>query len=143
MRFLLTLATAFALLVLSATVLGDARSYVVIVNPNNGSSSVDRGFLADAFLKKTTTWPSGEVIHPVDLPGSSRVRHEFSEDVLHRSISEVKGYWQQRIFSGRDVPPPELDNDDAVMAYVMRYNGAVGYVSTSARLNGPKVVSVH
>lgn len=142
MRFLFTIAAALALLMVSATVSGDGRTYVVIVNPNNASSSVDREFLADAFLKKTTTWPNGEVIHPVDLPASSRVRRDFSDEVLYRSISEVKGYWQQRIFSGRDVPPPELDNDDEVIAYVLKYGGAVGYVSVSAKLNGAKIISV-
>lgn len=142
MKTALAIVTAFALLALSTTVLGEARSYVVIVNPGNPASSFDRSFLADAFLKKVTSWPGGEVIHPVDLPARSRVRHGFTRDVLHRSISEVKGYWQQRIFSGRDVPPPELDDDAAVIAYVMRHPGAVGYVSTETKLSGPKVISV-
>jgi ABC-type phosphate transport system substrate-binding protein len=142
MRLLLTIATTFLLLALSTTVLGEARSYVVIVNPSNNIAGVDRDFLADAFLKKITAWQSGDVIHPVDLPGNSRVRRDFSEDVLHRSISEVKGYWQQRIFSGRDVPPPELDDDAAVVAYVLKNNGAVGYVSVGTPLNGARVVSV-
>ncbi len=130
------------LLALSGSVSGEARSYVVIVNPSNNIGSVERDFLADAFLKKITAWPNGEVIHPVDLPGNSRVRHAFSEEILHRSISEVKGYWQQRIFSGRDVPPPELDDDAAVIAYVLKNNGAVGYVSAGAALNGARIVSV-
>ncbi|MGH7280143.1 MAG: hypothetical protein ACRELY_01345, partial [Polyangiaceae bacterium] len=131
-----------ALLALSATVMGDGHAYVVIANPNAGVSSVDRGFLADAFLKKTTSWPGGATIRPVDQRASSPVRRAFSEDVLHRSISEVKGYWQQRIFSGRDVPPPELDNDDDVVGYVMRYDGAVGYVSASTQLHGARVISI-
>jgi ABC-type phosphate transport system substrate-binding protein len=116
--------------------------YQVVVNPNNPSSAVDREFLEDAFLKKIATWPSGEAIRPVDLAPESPVRRRFSEEILRRSVDAVKGYWQQRIFSGRDVPPPELDTSEDVVKYVLRYEGAVGYVSGSAKLEGVKVVSV-
>jgi ABC-type phosphate transport system substrate-binding protein len=119
-----------------------APAYQIIVHPANPMASVEREFLADAFLKKVATWPSGEVFHPVDLPPSSPVRRSFSEEILHRSVAEVKGYWQQRIFSGRDVPPPELDSDDDVIKYVLKYEGAVGYVSGTTRVNGPRVVAV-
>ncbi len=94
------------------------------------------------FLKKTTEWPSGNVVQPVDLPPSSAVRRRFSEEVLHRSVSEVKVFWQQRIFSGRDVPPPELDSDEAIVSYVLKHAGAVGYVSGHEAVGGAKAVSV-
>jgi ABC-type phosphate transport system substrate-binding protein len=144
MRRAFPVATFLALTVLSGAVSGESRapSYEMIVNPSNPTTSVDREFLASAFLKKTTEWPSGEVIRPVDLPQSSPVRRRFSDEVLHRSVSEVKSYWQQRIFSGRDVPPPELDTDDQVVTYVLRHAGAVGYVSAEAALNGTKVLEV-
>jgi hypothetical protein len=82
------------------------------------------------------------VIRPVDLAANSVVRRKFTEDVLNRSVEAVKGYWQQRIFSGRDVPPPELDTDEDVIAYVLKYEGAIGYVSGSASLRGTKVLAV-
>ncbi len=129
---------------MGARVRADSRppAYAVIVNPSNPADVVDRAFLADAFLKKNTSWPGGETIHPVDLAPSSPVRREFSEEVLHRSVAEVKAYWQQRIFSGRDVPPPELDTDDDVVQYVLKHDGAVGYVSVEAHLNGTKLVAI-
>jgi ABC-type phosphate transport system substrate-binding protein len=116
--------------------------YQVIVNPNNPYTSVPRRFLVDAFLKKTTTWASGDVIRPVDLGPKSPVRARFSEDVLRRSVAEVKSYWQQRIFSGGDVPPPELASDEEVVSYVLKYPWAVGYVSGGAKLDGTKTVTI-
>jgi hypothetical protein len=85
-------------------------------------------------LKKTTRWSNDDVIRPVDLIPDSPVRERFSQEVLKRSISEVKSYWQQVIFSGRDVPPPELADDDAVLKFVAKNRGAIGYVSGTARL---------
>ena len=90
-----------------ASAQGRQAGYQLIVNPSNGASAFDRDFVADAFLRKTTTWPGGETIRPADLQPQSPVRRAFSEEVLRRSVAEVKGYWQQRIFSGRDMPPPE------------------------------------
>jgi ABC-type phosphate transport system substrate-binding protein len=114
--------------------------FVVIVHPSNPARVVERTFVAEVFLKKTTRWPSGAVVKPVDLPPESATRERFSQEVLKRSVAAVKSYWQQIIFSGRDVPPPELSNDEAVVQYVLTNRGAIGYVSGSARLGDAKTV---
>jgi ABC-type phosphate transport system substrate-binding protein len=116
--------------------------YRIIVHPGNSSASLDRRFLAEAFLKKTTRWPDGELIRPVDLPPDSAVRHRFTEDALNRSVAAVKSYWQQQIFAGRSVPPAELNGEEEVVKYVARSPGAVGYVAAVGELAGVKVVSV-
>jgi hypothetical protein len=61
---------------------------------------------------------------------------------LQRSPAAVRNYWQQRIFTGRGVPPPELATDDAVLAYVREHRGAVGYGSTSAETGSVKVLEL-
>lgn len=114
----------------------------VVVHIKNPSSSLSRELLSDAFLKKTSRWGDGEVLQPVDQRGDVAVRRAFSGEVLKRSVAAVKMYWQQRIFSGRGVPPPELDGDAAVLAYVAGHRGAVGYVSDAAKLEQVKVVSI-
>jgi hypothetical protein len=91
-------------------------------------------------LKKSTRWPGGEPIRPVDLGTESPTRRRFSEEVLSRSVVAVKSYWQQMIFSGRAVPPPELESDEEVMRYVGKYPGAIGYISGATEPAGVKVV---
>jgi ABC-type phosphate transport system substrate-binding protein len=116
--------------------------YLVIVHPNNPARVLSRSFVADAFLKKTTRWPDGSVIHPVDLAGDNAARERFSEDVIKRSVAAVRSYWQQSIFTGRDVPPPELANDDEIIKYVLKTPHAIGYVSGAAHATDVKVVSL-
>jgi ABC-type phosphate transport system substrate-binding protein len=116
--------------------------YRVIVHGKSNVTSIQRDFLADAFLKKVTRWPNGEAILPVDLDANSAVRRRFAEEVLKRQLAAVRQYWQQQIFSGRNVPPPELEGDHAVLDYVTKHKGAIGYVSGAAALDGVKVVSV-
>ena len=119
-----------------------APEFRVIVHPDNPSTTLNREFVSDAFLKRTTRWNDGEVIRPVDQRSDSFARRRFSQSVLHRSVAAVKSYWQQRIFSGRELPPPELESDEAVVSYVMKHRGAVGYVTGAAKLERTKAVQV-
>jgi ABC-type phosphate transport system substrate-binding protein len=119
-----------------------APAYRIVVHPSNPAGTIERRVLEDAFLKKVKTWPNGETIRPVDLESESPVRQRFSEEILRRPVDAVRAYWQQNIFSGRDLPPPELDTDEDVLSYVSKYPGAVGYVSGHAALRGVKAVSV-
>jgi ABC-type phosphate transport system substrate-binding protein len=142
-RFAVTL----VVLLVAACLSGPSRAtggpvYRVVVNAANPHTNVDRRFLADAFLKKVTRWGAGDPIRPVDQRSESGARQRFSEDILGRSVAAVKSYWAQLVFSGRDLPPPELDGDDEVVRYVAKHVGAVGYVSASASVDGVKVVGV-
>ena len=122
-----------------------ARDYLVIVHPHNPLSSVDRNLLTEIFLKKVSRWPHGEVARPVDLSAGGAggwVRRNFAKDILQRSVEAVRSYWQQLIFAGRNVPPPELDSNDAVVQYVITHPGAVGYVSGTAEIDGAKILRV-
>jgi hypothetical protein len=117
-------------------------TYRVIVHPKNPMLTLNRKFVEDAFLKKATRWPNQDVIRPADLAPRFTARRRFSQEVLDRSVAAVQAYWQQRIFSGRDVPPPQFDNDDKVVEYVLKHEGAVGYVSGNADVRGAKTVFV-
>lgn len=140
------LSVCFALLALTTTVSAGQPNpppaYEIIVHPGNPLKVVNRKFLEDAFLKKITRWPDDSVIHPVDSIPNRSARASFSRDVLERSVAAVKAYWQQRIFSGRDVPPPELDSDERIVNYVLEHEGAVGYVSPTANVRGAKPLTV-
>jgi len=76
------------------------------------------GFLKMIFLGKSKKWDDGNKIRPVDQKLTSFVREEFSKKVLGKSVTAVKNYWHQQIFSGRGVPPPEKNSDRAVISYV-------------------------
>jgi ABC-type phosphate transport system substrate-binding protein len=141
-RALSFLVTALALGTSGAHAGEPANDFKVIVHAARPETQLARGFLADAFLKNLTRWRDDETIRPVDQRSGAAVRRRFSEVVLKRSVSAVKTYWQQRIFSGRGVPPPELDSDDAVVRWVEEHPGAVGYITGSASPGRTKVIAV-
>ena len=120
-----------------------ALPFQVILHPSNPVASVDRKFLVDVFLGKTTRWSNEQPVRPVDLPTNSATRERFSNEALGRSVSAVKAYWLQVIFSGHGVPPPELDSDEQVVRFVARTVGAIGYVSGTAKIEGTKTISLN
>ncbi len=118
-----------------------AQSYVVIVNSANPVSTMSKLQVADLVLKRMPKWKTGEDAMPVDL-GDAGVREEFSKAVLGKSTSAVKAYWQQQLFAGKLVPPPEMAGEKDVVAFVKSNASAIGYVSKSAAGAGVKVVAV-
>ena len=117
--------------------------YRVVVNEKNGISEMSREQLSRLFLKKTTSWSNGQTVAIVDRVEASDVRERFTADVHQRQVRAVKRYWQQMIFGGRAVPPPEKASDDEVLAYVRSNPNAIGYVAADAPIGpGVKVVAV-
>jgi ABC-type phosphate transport system substrate-binding protein len=131
----------FALVSLAA--FAEARpAFIVIVNPHTQVTRVDRRFLSEAFLRRTTRWPDDTPILPVDQGPDSPARVRFSLDVLARSVSAVRSFWQQRIFSGQGLPPPELSADAEVVTFVASHPGALGYVAYGTRIDGVRALEV-
>jgi ABC-type phosphate transport system substrate-binding protein len=117
-------------------------AYRVIVNPNNPIVTINKSLLSKMLLKTQTAWSNGNRILPVDQRTSSKVRDVVSRSVHGRSASVIKNWWNQQIFAGKGVPPPELASDAKVIAYVISNPGAIGYVSTDANVSDVKVVAV-
>lgn len=108
--------------------------YLVIVNAANSASTLPRGEVAALFLKQVTSWPDGAPVVVVDLNDKSPVRAAFSRAVLGRPTSAVRSYWQQQVFSGRDVPPTQRASDVEVVAFVRDNPNAIGYVAPTTPL---------
>ena len=136
---------AIALLAGTALITGTAQaaSYKVIVNNSVSVSSLSKKAVSDLFLKKATKWESGAAVTPVDQLDSSNTREGFSKAVHGKTAAAVKRYWNQQIFSGRDVPPVEKKSDAEVLAFVRSTSGAIGYVSDAASAEGVRVVTVN
>lgn len=135
-------AVAACLLALPSTTPLAAQDFKVIVNSANPISDIPAATLSKIFLKETAGFPGGGSATPVDLAKSSPVRAAFSKRVIGRPVSAVDTYWQQQIFSGKEIPPAAKASDDEVIAFVKATPGAVGYVSAGASTAGVKVVDV-
>lgn len=118
------------------------RPFHVIVHPSNPAAALTRQQLAKLFLKKATVWDNGTPAIPVDLKSSSAVRQFFSKLILDKSVQNVKMYWQQLIFSGKEVPPVEKSSDYDVVKFVENTPGSVGYISSETSPGKCKIIEI-
>jgi ABC-type phosphate transport system substrate-binding protein len=119
-----------------------AQEYKVVVNSANPASELSSDAVSKIFLKTSSKFPEGGAATPVEPAKTSPARAAFAKAVLGRSVQNLDTYWQQQIFSGKDVPPANKATDDDVIAFVKGNPGAIGYVSGSAAVAGVKVVTV-
>lgn len=142
-RIIITVLTV-ALLVLGLSRATEAQrgDYKVIIHPDNPATTVSRDLVRNAFLKKATQWGDGTTLRPIDLSRSFPIRDQFTREILNKTPSQLKNYWNQRIFSGKGVPPPEVETVADVIAYVVSEPGAIGYIPSHVDPGEAKVVEV-
>lgn len=116
--------------------------YKVIVHPENPVSAIDRAFLREVYLRKATDWAGVGPVRPIDLAKRFSVRERFDHEVLKKTSAQLKIYWNQQIFSGKGVPPPEADSTAAAVAYVLANPGAIAYLPADADPGRTKVIRV-
>ncbi len=137
MRTRILLAAALLALALPAA----AEEFKVIANASNPVETLSKDDAAALFLKKVTRWSSGKVVQVVE-PGPGPVRDAFYRKVAGKSPTAVKAYWNQLIFSGREVPPVSKTADEDVVAFVRSNPGALGYVAAGSETPGVKTVAL-
>jgi ABC-type phosphate transport system substrate-binding protein len=113
-----------------------AAGFKVIVNAEQRSEKLSKDDVSRIFLKKLTRWSDGTEIRVVQPKGDTAVRAAFDPAVHDRSPAAIRTYWAQMVFSGRDVPPVEKANDEAIVDFVRQNRGAIGVVSEGAALAG-------
>jgi len=113
-----------------------ADELLVIANANVAASSLSSDEMAAIYLLKTTSWQDGENIVPVNREAASSVRTTFSDAILRHPPSALNAYWNQMHFKGK-VPPLIQESDQAVLAFVQKVPGAIGYIK--ATLTPPNV----
>lgn len=120
----------------------ETAGYRVIVHAANPTSALTRDQVSDYLLKKRTRWEDDTPIQPIDLDSDSPLRESFSREVHGRSVKHIQTYWNRKIFTGEEVPPPKVGSDREVVDFVRRHRGAIGYVSASAQLSGVKSIEI-
>jgi ABC-type phosphate transport system substrate-binding protein len=119
-----------------------ARAQVVVIaNPSVAATEISRAELRDIFTGASSSLRRGIAVTPV-LQKQGPVQDEFLDRYIGRSDSALRAGWRSILFSGQGVMPKTLDSDAAVVAYVARTPGAIGYVDKSSSHDGVKVLAV-
>lgn len=112
----------------------------VVAHPAVPDARLGAGEVRRIFMLRRRFWRDGSPVHPVNLPAASPARVAFSRAVLGRTPRQLANYFNDLYFHGTR-PPPVLESERAVLLYVARVRGAVGYVS-AASLAAPEAGGV-
>ena len=125
MKVYLILASILLLLDTTALTAGDDTIVVIsLVKPNE---KITAGMLRGIYLKKKVFWKDEMRIIPVNLPPQNGIRNIFSKKILSMEHRELVEYWNEQYFKGV-TPPPVLESEDAVKRFVIKVDGAIGYI---------------
>lgn len=118
-----------------------AQGVKVIANSSVQADSISAGDLKSVYLEEKSSLPGGGHVEPVLAKGGPA--HEvFLKQVLGRTDSDLQLYYRSLVFTGRGSIPKTLDSDQAVVAYVAKTRGAIGYVSTSTNADGVRTLDL-
>lgn len=112
----------------------------VIVNSKNPISAMDKAEVSALYLGRYQAYRDGSFALPFDQLAYGDVRATFYQLLTGKSEVYINAYWARILFTGRAMPPRQLENDSAVLDIVQKNPSAIGYVSAGTKLAGVKVV---
>lgn len=124
---MMVLAAALAAVYTTALAAAPETAIAVIVAPGGLAIPYTRLSLRDIFLRRIFIDNNGLPIIPLNLPPHSPLRQAFSLSLLNAGPQSLQSYWNERYFHGV-LPPHVLDSAEAVLRFVAKTPGAIGYV---------------
>lgn len=117
-----------------------SEDYVVVVNPLNPTSTINKNELIDIYMGKRSAFPGGNQAFPLDFEMNSDFRTGFYQALLGIPVARVNAYWSRIRFSGKVRPPMSQPDLAAVLDYVSNNEMAIAYIPESAITDKVKVV---
>jgi len=118
-----------------------AQDVKLIANSSVRVDAISITDLKSVYLEEKTSLPGGGHVEPV-LAKSGPAHDAFLRQILGRSDSDLQLYYRSLAFTGRGSIPKTLDSDEAVVAYVAKTHGAIGYVSIGTRAEGVRTLDL-
>ncbi|EWH08475.1 hypothetical protein DS2_17080 [Catenovulum agarivorans DS-2] len=117
-----------------------AAELVVVVNKENPVEQLSLTNVIDIYTGRYMAFPNGTSAEPVDLPNESSYKENFYFQATGLSLAKINSYWARLKFTGRYLPPIELDTPSDALKYVQKNPNAVAYVDEQYVTDKVKVV---
>jgi ABC-type phosphate transport system substrate-binding protein len=118
-----------------------AHAQLVIVNNSVKATEVSKADLRDVFSGASASLADGSHVVPVLL--KSGAAHEaFLSEYVGKTDAALLATWRNLVFSGQRSMPKAVDSDAAVVEYVAKTPGAIGYIGKASPHEGVKVLAI-
>jgi ABC-type phosphate transport system substrate-binding protein len=99
----------------------------IIANTSVAETTLSARNVEDIFLGKTVQWPDNAVIRVVTVK-DPKIHRAFLDQYLKKSESQWNAYWKRLVFTGTGTLPEQAETQQALLEYVAKTKGAVGYM---------------
>jgi ABC-type phosphate transport system substrate-binding protein len=106
--------------------------FVVVVNPKNPATALTARQVAQIYLGRVGSFPSGGQATPLDLPEGTALREEFYAKVAEKNAGQMRAYWSKQLFSGNGTPPREVASVAEAKRVIATDPTAIGYIDRAA-----------
>jgi ABC-type phosphate transport system substrate-binding protein len=131
-------------LVLAGALLGAGRAQaqvIVIANPGVKAVAVSKDDLRDLFTGATSSLKGESNTVPVLLKAGA-AHEEFLASIVGKNDGAFRASWRSLVFSGQATMPRTFDSEAAMVEFVARTAGAIGYIGKATPHEGVKVLAV-
>lgn len=113
---------------------------LVIVNKASKVESLDKEQISDIYLGKSPTLPTGEQVIAIDYHENMPLRESLHSTITGKTQNQLKAYWSRLLFSGKGMPPKEVDDEASMKKLVADNPNIIGYISSENIDDSVKVV---
>ena len=117
-----------------------AADVKLIANTSVSASKISIDEVKAVFLVTRTSLGDSQV-EPV-LGKSGPAHDAFLKEYLGKTDAALTTYYRSLVFTGKASMPKICDSDAAVVEYIAKTKGAIGYVSANAATAGTKTIEV-
>lgn len=107
-----------------------AGEIVVIVNAESNVATLSKRELIDLYMGKNLSFPNGLKTLTLDHDLDSKLRANFYQSLVNKSVAQVNAYWARLLFTGRAKPPQEIASSEQVKLFVHENRNAIGYIDS-------------
>ncbi len=111
----------------------------IIANKDLPAAQLDKKDIAAIYLLKKKHWENGDDILPINLPAQADARSRFTAEIFDSTPEKLGSYWDKMLFKG-ETPPVTQNSEQAVILFVERIKGAIGYVETKPQSPQVKIL---
>lgn len=128
----LTILAVVAVMLMAGLVMAEEKQPIIAIVVGNQENVAELKLSSKnlnlIYWRKQRFWPQGLRVKPVNLRSQNALRKQFSETVLGSAPNTQIDYWNGQYFNGVQ-PPHSVKSEEAVIRYVTKTKGAIGYVN--------------
>lgn len=119
-----------------------SETIYIFANMNVADSALTQNDIQNIYLGKKDQWNDNQRIHFTALKNGP-CYESFVRQYVGRSPFQFQNYWKRQIFTGKGQPPRGFDSPSALVDYVSRTSGAIGYSCTPPDSGKVKTLTIN